>query len=169
MIMLVLSMHAAVTYGGHGSWYVTEPAQLGILQDLSFLTYQELLQSFFMGFLFFIAGYFVPGAYDKKGPARFVRDRAYRLGLPSLLFMFVIQPLTCYYVAGLWDTSAGFFADYRHYIFHGGLSVRIRATLVLCGPALFLDCLCGLAVAFPCRSRELNGKKHFHVPSSSSL
>jgi glucans biosynthesis protein C len=120
MIMLVLSMHAAVTYGGHGSWYVTEPARLGVLQDLSFLTYQELLQSFFMGFLFFIAGYFVPGSYDKKGPARFVRDRAYRLGLPSLLFMFVIQPLTCYYVAGLWDTSAGFFADYQHYIIHGG-------------------------------------------------
>jgi fucose 4-O-acetylase-like acetyltransferase len=119
MIMLVLSMHAAVTYGGHGSWYVSEPARLGVLQDLSFLTYQELLQSFFMGFLFFIAGYFVPGSYDKKGPARFVRDRAYRLGLPSLLFMFVIQPLTCYYVAGLWDTSAGFLVDYQHYILHG--------------------------------------------------
>jgi glucan biosynthesis protein C len=119
MIMLVLSMHAAVTYGGHGSWYVTEPARLGVLQDLTFLTYQELLQSFFMGFLFFIAGYFVPGSYDKKGPSRFLRDRAYRLGWPSLLFMFVIQPLTCYYVAGLWDTSAGFFTDYQRYIFHG--------------------------------------------------
>ncbi len=119
MIMLVLSMHAAVTYSGHGSWYVTEPANLGIAQDLTFLTYQELLQSFFMGFLFFIAGYFVPGSYDKKGAARFLRDRAYRLGLPALLFMLVIQPLTCYYVAGVWNTSAGFFADYQHYIFHG--------------------------------------------------
>src|SRR5579863_2968276 len=119
MILLVLSMHAAVTYGGHGSWYVREPAKLGILQDLTFLTYQELLQSFFMGFLFFLAGYFVPGAYDKKGANRFLRDRAYRLGLPALLFMFVIQPLTCYYVAGVWDTSAGFFADYQHYILHG--------------------------------------------------
>ncbi|HEV3325289.1 MAG TPA: acyltransferase family protein [Puia sp.] len=119
MIMLVLSMHAAVTYGGHGSWYVKEPAKLGVLQDLTFLTYQELLQSFFMGFLFFIAGYFVPGSYDKKGAARFLRDRAYRLGLPSLFFMLVIQPLTCYYVAGVWDTSAGFFADYQDYILHG--------------------------------------------------
>ncbi|HTR28791.1 MAG TPA: acyltransferase family protein [Puia sp.] len=119
MIMLVLSMHSAVTYGGHGSWYVTEPAKLGMVQDLTFLTYQELLQSFFMGFLFFIAGYFVPGSYDKKGAGRFLRDRAYRLGLPSLFFIFVIQPLTCYYVAGLWDRSAGFSADYRHYILHG--------------------------------------------------
>jgi len=119
MIMLVLSMHAAVTYSGHGSWYVTEPAKLGILQDLTFLTYQEFLQSFFMGFLFFLAGYFVPGAYDKKGAAHFLRDRAYRLGLPALLFMLVIQPLTCYYVAGVWDTTAGFFPDYQHYILHG--------------------------------------------------
>ena len=30
MIMLVLSMHAAVTYSGHGSWYVKEPAKLGV-------------------------------------------------------------------------------------------------------------------------------------------
>jgi glucans biosynthesis protein C len=119
MIMLVLSMHAAVTYSGHGSWYVKEPANLGVLQDLTFLTYQEMLQSFFMGFLFFIAGYFVPGAYDKKGGARFLRDRAYRLGLPSVFFMLVIQPLTCYYIAGVWDTSAGFFAEYRRYILHG--------------------------------------------------
>jgi hypothetical protein len=80
MIMLVLSMHAAVTYSGHGCWYVTEPAKLGVLQDLTFLT---------------------------------LLHRAYRLGLPSLLFVFVIQPLTCYYVAGLWDTSAGFFSDYH--------------------------------------------------------
>jgi fucose 4-O-acetylase-like acetyltransferase len=119
MIMLVLSMHAAVTYSGHGSWYVKEPVKLGILQDLTFLTYQELLQSFFMGFLFFIAGYFVPGAYDKKGAGRFFRDRAYRLGLPSLLFIFVIQPLTCYFAAGVWDTSAGFFVEYRNYILSG--------------------------------------------------
>jgi glucans biosynthesis protein C len=119
MIMLVLSMHAAVTYSGHGSWYVKEPAKLGLPQELTFVTFQVLLQSFFMGFLFFLAGYFVPGADDKKGGTRFLRDRAYRLGFPSLVFIFVIQPLTCYYAAGVWDTSAGFFADYRRYIVDG--------------------------------------------------
>jgi glucans biosynthesis protein C len=118
MIMLVLSVHAAVTYSGHGRWYVNEPAHLGPVQDLTFLTYQVFLQSFFMGFLFFIAGYFVPGAYDKKGPARFLRDRAWRLGLPSLFFVFVIQPLTCYYAAGVWNTTNGFFRDYAGYIMH---------------------------------------------------
>jgi glucans biosynthesis protein C len=77
------------------------------------------LQSFFMGLLFFVAGYFVPGAVDKKGPARFLRDRAFRLGVPSLLFMFVIQPLTLYYAAGVWDTDQGFFHQYGRYIAHG--------------------------------------------------
>jgi len=119
MILFVLSMHAAVTYGGHGSWYYKEPAKLGLAQDLTFLTYQVFLQSFFMGFLFFIAGYFVPGAYDKKGPAQFIRDRAYRLGLPSLLFMLVIQPLTLYYAAGILDKDQGFFGAYKRYIFRG--------------------------------------------------
>src|ERR1700744_6055277 len=97
MIMLVGSMHAAVTYSGHGSWYTKEPAHLGLPQEVTFVTYQVFLQSFFMGFLFFIAGHFVPGAVDKKGPARFLRDRAFRLGLPALFFIFVVQPLTCYY------------------------------------------------------------------------
>ncbi len=62
MIMLVLSMHAAVTYSGHGSWYVKETAHLGLPQELIFVTYQVFLQSFFMGLLFFVAGYFVPGS-----------------------------------------------------------------------------------------------------------
>jgi fucose 4-O-acetylase-like acetyltransferase len=119
MIMLVLSMHAAVTYSGHGSWYYNEHAKLDTAQDMTFLTYQIFLQSFFMGFLFFIAGYFVPGAYDKKGAGRFLRDRAYRLGLPSLLFIFLIQPVTCYYAAGVWDTTNGFWVAYAHYLTHG--------------------------------------------------
>lgn len=119
MIILVLSMHAAVTYSGLGSWYYNEPSALSRPELLTFAAYQSVLQSFFMGLLFFIAGYFVPGAYDKKGPGRFLRDRAFRLGLPSLLYIFVLHPVTCYYAAGLWDTGHGFSGAYRRYIVHG--------------------------------------------------
>jgi surface polysaccharide O-acyltransferase-like enzyme len=56
------------------------------------------LQAFFMGFLFLIAGYFVPGAFDRKGFGHFVRDRAIRLGIPSLLYMVCIQPLVVYWL-----------------------------------------------------------------------
>src|ERR1700733_14344373 len=55
MILFVLSMHAAVTYSNVGSWYYNEPATLGQGAKMGFVTYQFFLQSFFMGFLFFIA------------------------------------------------------------------------------------------------------------------
>jgi len=105
MIILVVSMHAAVTYSNIGSWYYMEKPRPGMPVLLVFATYQAFLQAFFMGFLFFLAGYFVPGAYDKKGPAKFLRDRLIRLGTPTLLFMFLIGPFTEYYVAQSWTST----------------------------------------------------------------
>ncbi|HET6255955.1 MAG TPA: acyltransferase family protein [Puia sp.] len=103
MIMFVLSMHAAVTYSGQGGWYYKEQAPIGKPELFIFVTYQAFLQSFFMGLLFFVAGYFVPGAYDKKGPVRFIRDRAFRLGLPTLLYILIIGPVTEYVANGNWE------------------------------------------------------------------
>ena len=68
MIVLVITMHAAVTYSNMGRWYYTEEAPLSLGSRLFFATYQVWLQAFFMGFLFFIAGYFVPPAFDRKAP-----------------------------------------------------------------------------------------------------
>ncbi|MGA7409652.1 MAG: acyltransferase family protein [Bryobacteraceae bacterium] len=105
MIILVVSMHAAVTYSHVGRWYYMEGPRPGMPVFLTFATYQAFLQAFFMGFLFFLAGYFVPGAYDKKGSAKFLRDRFIRLGIPTLLYMFVIGPFTEYYVAHTWTST----------------------------------------------------------------
>ena len=98
MIVLVLSMHAAVTYSHLGSWYFMEDPKPGLLLTVLFATYQTFLQAFFMGLLFLIAGYFVPGAFDRKGMGLFVRDRAVRLGLPTLFYMLVIHPVTVYWL-----------------------------------------------------------------------
>src|SRR5882762_3783966 len=105
MIMLVLSMHAAVTYSHLGSWYFMEDSKPGLPETFTFATYQVFLQSFFMGFLFFIAGYFIPKAYDTKGPVKFLKDRAYRLGLPLLFFVFLLQPISVYCIF-LFDKQA---------------------------------------------------------------
>ncbi|HEY2663710.1 MAG TPA: acyltransferase family protein, partial [Candidatus Binataceae bacterium] len=99
---LVVSMHAAVTYSNVGSWYYTEKARLATATLFLLATYQAFLQAFFMAILFLVAGFFVPPACDRKGPAAFLRDRAFRLGLPTVLYMFLIGPLTEYYVAGSW-------------------------------------------------------------------
>ncbi len=44
---------------------------------------------FFMGLFFFVSAYFAPDALAKKGPRTFLRDRFWRLGLPSVLVLAV--------------------------------------------------------------------------------
>src|ERR1700722_7169299 len=62
IIMLVVSMHAAVTYSHLGSWYYMEDTPVSVAETGIFATYQATLQSFFMGVLFFFSGYFIPKA-----------------------------------------------------------------------------------------------------------
>ncbi len=147
MIMLVVSMHAACTYSHLGSWYYMEDTTVSQAETGIFATYQATLQSFFMGFLFFIAGYFVPNAYDQKGAARFIRDRAFRLGLPLLFFMFVLQPIAIYCIGLFHGESVaplGFADLYARYIIKGrwlggtGPLWFCEALLIFClGYALF--------------------------------
>jgi glucan biosynthesis protein C len=105
MIILVLSMHASDTYSPFGNWYFTDRQAMGLGSKLFFGVYQSFLQAFFMAVLFFIAGYFSAPAYDRKGFSAFVRDRFIRLGLPTLLYMLVIGPLTQYFLSRTWGTG----------------------------------------------------------------
>ena len=52
--------------------------------------------SYFMAFMFFISGLFVRGSLMRKGPAVFVRDRAWRLGVPYLVSVLVLIPVAYY-------------------------------------------------------------------------
>jgi glucan biosynthesis protein C len=106
MIILVISMHAADTYSPLGNWYFVDRKPVSATVLFTFAAWQMYLQSFFMGLLFFIAGTFVPASFDRKGPLRFLRERALRLGLPVLFYMFVLGPITEYYCAHSWNSTA---------------------------------------------------------------
>jgi glucans biosynthesis protein C len=118
MIVLVLSMHACDTYSPFGNWYYVDRQPTGLGTKLFFGAYQSFLQAFFMAVLFFIAGYFSAAAYDRKSFSQFVRDRFLRLGLPTLLYMFVIGPLTQYYLSRTWG-SGGFVHQWRLHLTDG--------------------------------------------------
>lgn len=105
MIVLVLSMHACDTYSPFGNWYYVDRQPTDLGTKIFFGAYQSFLQAFFMAVLFFIAGYFSAAAYDRKIFSQFVRDRFLRLGLPTLLYMLVIGPLTQYYLSRTWGTG----------------------------------------------------------------
>ncbi|HZS83437.1 MAG TPA: acyltransferase [Stellaceae bacterium] len=105
MIVLVISMHAADTYSPFGNWYYADHGRVDPLTALGFGTYQSFLQAFFMGLLFAVSGYFSRASLLRKGAAAFLRDRAIRLGVPTLLYMLAIGPVTQYFVAGSWRPS----------------------------------------------------------------
>jgi hypothetical protein len=52
-----------------------------------------------MGAFFLLAGYFTPGSLDRKGAGAFLKDKLVRLGIPVLMFTFVLGPLSW---LGLW-------------------------------------------------------------------
>ena len=105
MIILVISMHAADTYSPLGNWYYVDRRPMSAAALFTFAAWQMYLQSFFMGLLFFIAGFFVPASFDRKGPLQFVRERAFRLGVPVLFYMFVLGPITEYFCSHSWNST----------------------------------------------------------------
>lgn len=140
MIVLVLSMHACVTYSPFGNWYYRDPLPMSFGTTLAFAVYQSVLQAFFMSLLFFIAGYFAASSFERKGPARFVRDRAVRLGLPTLLYMLAIGPVTEYFLAGNWG-HGGFTWEWLRRIANG-------RWLSETGPMWFCAALLGFSLIY---------------------
>ena len=101
VIVQVVILHAAVTYSGLGMWYYREAAALEPLTTLSFGIIQSFIQAYSLGLLFLVAGSFVPASFRRKGPGKFLRDRAVRLGVPALIYMIIINPAILYYVMRL--------------------------------------------------------------------
>jgi len=100
MIALVVNMHACVTVSHLGGWYLkVDPAPAPVTK-LAFVLWQAHMQAFFMGLLFFVAGYFAHHSLERRGPRGFIWERARRLGLPSLLYMLLIHPLIVFVLRG---------------------------------------------------------------------
>ena len=118
IIVFVVMMHLAVTYSGFGSWYFQEGKPIGIISMVLFGFSQSFTQGYFMGLLFLIAGFFTPGAYDRKGFAKFIKDRFIRLGIPTLIYMLIINPFILYVQLDLYWVSPkmDFISFYAGYV-----------------------------------------------------
>ena len=168
MIGLVVTMHAAVTFSNLGSWYYVEPVQLDPASLIVFVFYQTHLQAFFMGLLFLIAGYFVPGAFERKGPRRFLADRAVRLGVPTLLYVVIIHPFVDYYLRRVPEGGPfpSFEALCRQY--YGGLRFLGGTGPMWFALALLLLCV-GYALLRRFRSPQPLGQTDAPLPDTTAV
>ncbi|MCX9011039.1 MAG: acyltransferase family protein [Candidatus Methanoperedens sp.] len=111
LIVLVVLVHLAITYGAPvGSWYYHE-GQPGMIESIFYVFFLAVSQSFFMGFFFIISGYFTPASYDRKGAWPFFKERLLRLGVPLLFYIIFIDPLINYALA-LSKGFSGSFLDF---------------------------------------------------------
>jgi hypothetical protein len=87
-----------------------------------------------MGMFIFIAGYFTYPSLTKKGVSRFVKDRIIRLGLPLLLYYFLIGPFVRYFskLAKGYDGSfIQFITESYHSGIYGFMGVMWFVVLIL--------------------------------------
>jgi glucan biosynthesis protein C len=136
LTVLVVMVHASVTYGSVGGWFYVEAGSDDLTKALLSL-FVTLCQAFFMGLFFFISGYFTPSSIDRKGLGAFWKDRLLRLGVPLVIFSVVLAkyPLYIYYTrnAGYSGTLWQFTADNLFRYLDAGPTWFLFALLVLGG------------------------------------
>ncbi|KLU62107.1 glucans biosynthesis protein C [Peptococcaceae bacterium CEB3] len=93
LTILVVLHHIAVIYAANIGFYYLEPAYHDVLSLYVLVIFQLINQSYFMGFFFLISGYFTPAAFNRKGAETFMKDRLLRLGIPTLVFAFILSPI----------------------------------------------------------------------------
>lgn len=105
LVILVVLHHVALVYGAGASFYYVEPPLSDPLAYLILLVFILMNQAWFMSALFSIAGYFTPGSFDRKGSGAFLKARLVRLGIPLIVWIFVLNPLSA---TGFWYIPAEF-------------------------------------------------------------
>ena len=120
LTVLVICHHANAAYGSPGGWYyiVREPG--GVITEVLTTMFAAVTQAFFMSSFFLISAYFTAATFDNKGAWRFVRGRLIRLGIPLLVYYYVLSLVMRYMILsfrGRMDESffaffSGRFLDY---------------------------------------------------------
>lgn len=98
----VIALHATITYGFPGAWYLESYEELpdAVIAPLTAVFATGSL--FALGLFFMIAGMLTGPSLDRRGPARFARERLLRLGLPIVAYMLLISPFM-EYADHLWN------------------------------------------------------------------
>lgn len=107
----VIGSHVSLIYALDVGWYYQERTASDAAKAVLAAIFSPGLL-FGMGLLFFVAGLFTPPALDRKGTQRFLVDRLWRLGVPTMAYLFVINPAMNFFgdrAMGQGETIADYF------------------------------------------------------------
>ncbi len=162
LIVGVIGIHVSITYGGEGSWLYKEVSNPDPLTLTLLTVHNCVVQAFSMGLFFLISGYFTAASLDRKGPRRFCVDRLFRLGIPLLVYDWLIHPLTMLPLVlikapGYDRTIGGLVSDY-YSRFHLGT-----------GPLWFVETILIFSAVYVLwrwisGSQPVNPKKNLSIP-----
>ncbi|MHA2222973.1 MAG: acyltransferase family protein, partial [Candidatus Thorarchaeota archaeon] len=124
-VILVIFTHVMVTYGGQGSWYYyatlneSNPTDIFTIITLYMIAgFAGIFMASIMGLFFLMGGYFSPKSLERKGASSFWKERILRLGIPVLLYVFIINPVFYYLLGSIgiqpWSSTlpSGSFVEY---------------------------------------------------------
>lgn len=92
LAIIVVLHHAAQPYGPGGSWWIPQDPY-NFVDFVILGLFMAINASFFMGLFFMISAYFLPSSLQKKGAAKFMKDRLVKLGIPFLIIAGGVYPL----------------------------------------------------------------------------
>jgi glucans biosynthesis protein C len=114
VIAVVVVWHTATAYLGGSDWYYMDRTTSKVWTTAFFPA--SVISLFALGPLFLVAGWFSARSLAHRGPGGFARTRLLRLGVPLIVFIFLINPLASYLgdlgrrlhpdLAGYWGGAA---------------------------------------------------------------
>src|SRR6201996_1319828 len=126
--------------------------------------------SFFMACMFLISGLFVQQSLAKRGPANYLGTRAWRLGVPYLISIFVLMPIAYYPTFLRYHLPGTTDFNFFHFWWHT-LSIGPWPS----GPAWFLwvllalDAIAALIWSVAPRSIDMLGRLIFSLRHRTTL
>ncbi len=96
LVVGVIAVHTAITFGVDGSWYLEDYASMADVSVGLITVFVAVGFLFGLGAFFLIAGRLSGPSLDRKGPRRFMADRLLRLGIPVLFYVLLIAPVMEY-------------------------------------------------------------------------
>jgi glucans biosynthesis protein C len=92
LVCIVVLYHTSQGYTIDSKWPIKDPNS-NDFADFMLNFFLLITNTYFMALFFFISALFIPESIERRGIKKYIIERMKRLGIPILIFMFMVFPL----------------------------------------------------------------------------